>query len=211
MSSLNFSCLARKCLKYLSRKLGVPNWSFLCLQAEMYWGCIFAFLYLFVDMSWGDPTCSFLYYLYCTHVQLLKVRLLWLFGAIEAGSCRACFSFEQPDGMLHQNTFNHQKSRDILPRKIALEDTLSRWLDPTVLTVSYQSFLIHELIELPQPLDTSSWNPSTFPSTKDPRTHGWCSKTVVKRLVIWDGQFGELMQVRSSEMYSICRCLQKES
>ena len=158
-------------------------------------------------MSWGDPTCSFLYYLYCTHVQLLKVRLLWLFGAIEAGSCRACFSFEQPDGMLHQNTFNHQKSRDILPRKIALEDTLSRWLDPTVLTVSYQSFLIHELIELPQPLDTSSWNPSTFPSTKDPRTHGWCSKTVVKRLVIWDGQFGELMQVRSSEMFSICRCL----
>ena len=158
-------------------------------------------------MSWGDPPCSLLYYLYCTHVQLLKVRLLWLFGAIEAGSCRACFSFEQPDGMLHQNTFNHQKSRYILPRKIALEDTLSRWLDLTVLTVSYQSVLIHELIELPQPLDTSSWNPSTFPSTKDPRTHGWCSKTVVKRLVIWDGQFGELMQVRSSEMYSICRCL----
>ena len=34
---------------------------------------------------------AFLLHVYCTHVQTLKVRLLWLFAAVEAGSCRATF------------------------------------------------------------------------------------------------------------------------
>ena len=31
---------------------------------------------------------AFLLHVYCTHVQTLKVRLLWNFAAVEAGSCR---------------------------------------------------------------------------------------------------------------------------
>ena len=37
--------------------------------------------------------CTFLFYAYFTHVQPLKVRLLWLFSAIEAGSCRTTCCF----------------------------------------------------------------------------------------------------------------------
>ena len=36
--------------------------------------------------------CTSLFYVYFTHVQQLKVRLLWLFSAVEARPCRALFA-----------------------------------------------------------------------------------------------------------------------
>ena len=73
-------------------------------------------------------------YNYCTHVQALKVRLLWLFAAIEAGSGRATCLFIRATRWNASST-KHIQSPEIkrhfatkpkfqFRKEIALEDTM---------------------------------------------------------------------------------------